>query len=124
MKNFGKNIKIKSKKKTVNEKDTFINIINILDSCNKRTETLENDFMLGMGLYDEPFYLIIENLLFLKYGEWQTDIILWWVYDRFDEEGTLLPIHLNTHTESKDKEEEVIIETTEQLWDLLKQIEK
>lgn len=124
MENFGKNIKIKSKKKVVNEKDIFVDIINILDSCNKRTEVLENDFMLNISAYEEPFYLIIENLLFTKYGDWQTNIILWWVYDRLDDKGNLLPIHLNTHTDKEDKEEDVIVKTPEQLWDLLKQIEK
>jgi len=38
MKNFGKNLKVQPKKKGVNEKEMFIDIINVFDECNQRTE--------------------------------------------------------------------------------------
>ncbi len=72
--------------------------------------------------YDEPFYIMIENLMFLKYGEWKTDIILWWVYNRYNEEGEIMPIKLNDHVENV--EEEVMIENADQLWEFLKRIDK
>ena len=65
---------------------------------------------------------MIENLFLLHYGEWKTDIILWWIYDRFDEEGNISPIEFNDQdTNSK---ENVIVETPEQLWNFLKRIDK
>ena len=60
--------------------------------------------------------------MFLKYGEWKTDIVLWWIYDRFNEEGEIMPIKLNDHIENK--EEDILIETVDQLWEFLKRIDK
>jgi hypothetical protein len=64
---------------------------------------------------------MIENLLFIKYGEWKTDIVLWWVYNRYDEEGNVVAIKLNDH--DNETEENVIVETTEQLWEFLKRVD-
>ena len=122
MKNFGKNVNIKSKKKKdLSEKEIFIEIISLLDDCFERSSELEQN-SLNITAYEEPFYIMIENLLFMNYGEWKTDIILWWVYNRFNEEGNVSAIKLNDHIE--DKQEEVIVETAEQLWDFLKRIDK
>ena len=41
---------------------------------------MESEWGFDTSTYDEPFYLIIENLFYVKYGEWKTDIILWWAY--------------------------------------------
>ena len=122
MKNFGKNLKIQTKKKGLNEKEIFIDVINVFDECNNRTEELEEKYAFGISNYDEAFYLMVENLLYIHYGEWKTDIILWWVYDRFGPEGEVMAIELNDHdTNSK---ESVVVETAEQLWNFLKRIDK
>ncbi len=121
MKNFGKNLKIQTKKKGLNEKEIFIDVINVFDECNNRTEELEEKYAFGISNYDEAFYLMVENLLYIHYGEWKTDIILWWVYDRFGPEGEVMAIELNDHdTNSK---ESVVVETAEQLWNFLKRID-
>ena len=122
MKNFGKNVNIKPKKqKSLSEKEIFVDVISLLDDCFSRSASLEQH-NLNITSYDEPFYIMIENLLVLKYGEWKTDIILWWAYNRFDENGEIKPIELNDHVENK--QEEVLVETTEQLWEFLKRIDK
>ena len=122
MKNFGKNVNIKSKQKGLSEKELFIDIVNVFDECNQRTEDLEETYMMGISSYDEAFYLMIENLLYIHYGEWKTDIILWWVYDRFGPEGEIIAVELNDH--DSNSKESVIVETAEQLWSLLKRIDK
>jgi hypothetical protein len=122
MKNFGKNVNIKSKQKGLSEKELFIDIVNVFDECNQRTEDLEETYMMGISSYDEAFYLMIENLLYIHYGEWKTDIILWWVYDRFGPEGEIMAIELNDH--DSNSKESVIVETAEQLWSFLKRIDK
>jgi hypothetical protein len=122
MKNFGKNLKIEPKKKGLSEKELFIDIINVFDECNQRTEDLEETYMMGISNYDEAFYLMIENLLYIHYGEWKTDIILWWVYDRFGPEGEIMAIELNDH--DSNSKESVVVETAEQLWSFLKRIDK
>jgi hypothetical protein len=122
MKIFGKNLKVQQKKKQTSDKELFVDLINLFDECNSRTDTLETEFLLGISTYDESFYILIENLLVVAYGAWKADIILWWVYDRYDGEGKLLPVELNFHDENK--QEEILIETAEQLWDILKKIEE
>ena len=122
MKNFGKNLKIQTKKKGLNEKEIFIDVINVFDECNNRTEELEEKYAFGISNYDEAFYLMVENLLYIHYGEWKTDIILWWVYDRFGPEGEIMAIELNDH--DNNSTESVILETAEQLWSFLKRIDK
>ena len=122
MKNFGKNVNIKPKKqKGLSEKEIFIDIVSLLDECFSRSASLEQH-NLNIATYDEPFYIMIENLMFLKYGEWKTDIILWWVYNRYNEEGEIMPIKLNDHVENV--EEEVMIGNADQLWEFLKRIDK
>jgi len=121
MKNFGKNVNIKSKKKkAISEKETLIDIILLLDECFARSSLLEQNNLNIMN-YEESFYVMIENLLYLKYGENKTDIILWWVYDRFDEEGEIKPIKILSKEDNGEKEVE--IQTAEQLYEFLKQID-
>jgi hypothetical protein len=119
---FGKHLNIKSRTKNPTEKDLFVEIINLLDECWIRSNVIEGQFGLGITNYEEPFYIVAENLIYMHYGDWQGDIILWWLFERLDEEGSLLPINLNDH--DKKLEEEVFIETVEELWYFIKKIEK
>jgi hypothetical protein len=119
---FGKHLNIKSRTKNPTEKDLFVEIINLLDECWIRSNVIEGQFGLGITNYEEPFYIVAENLIYMHYGDWQGDIILWWLFERLDEEGSLLPINLNDH--DKKLEEEVFIETVEELWHFIKKIEK
>lgn len=120
LQNFGENLRLVKDNQTISEKDTFVDIITIFDKCNKRTGLLEQEFNVNLELYENPFFLLIENLLALSYGEDEAEIILWWVYDRFDEEGKLMPIKLDFEDEGV--EEDVIVETAEELWNLLEKL--
>lgn len=120
LQNFGENLRLVKDNQTISEKDTFIDIVNIFDKCNKRTGLLEQEFNVDLESYENPFFLLIENLLALSYGENEAEIILWWVYDRFDEEGNLLSIKLNFEDEGL--EEDVMVETAEELWNLLEKL--
>jgi hypothetical protein len=119
---FGKHLNIKSRTKDPTEKDLFVEIVNLLDECWTRSNVIEGQFGLGITNYEEPFYIVAENLIYMHYGEWQGDITLWWLFERLDEDGSLLPINLNDH--NKEEEEEVFIETAEELWDFIKKIER
>jgi hypothetical protein len=119
---FGKHLNIKLRTKDLTEKDLFIKIVGLLDECWTRSNVIEGQFGLGVTNYEEPFYIITEDLIYVHYGKWQGDIILWWVFERLDEEGNLLSINLNDY--SKEIEEEVFIETAEELWDFIKKIEE
>ena len=118
---FGKNLNIKRRNDEPTEKEIFLDIVTIMDECWARTNHMEEVLKLGTADYEEPFYLVIENLVFLHYGEWRGHIILWWIFERFNDEGELLPVELND--QDKNTSEEIFIETPEQLWELIKKIE-
>ncbi len=118
---FGKNLNIKRRNDEPTEKEIFLDIVLIMDECWARTNHMEEVMKLGTADYEEPFYIIIENLVFLHYGEWRGHIILWWIFERFNDEGELLPVELND--QDKNTTEEVFVETPEQLWELIKKIE-
>jgi hypothetical protein len=88
-------------------------------------------FGINMETYDDGFYILIENLILKTYGEWKTELILWYIYDRFNENEELMPLILQEEEkngEEQDEEEqdgeEIFVETPEQLWDLIKKIDK
>jgi hypothetical protein len=125
MNSWGKNINIKKRNTEPTEKEIFLDIIQTLDECWKRSNFVEREINLGISLYEEPFYITIENLIYLYYGEWKGDTILWWIFERLNEEGELLPIEITINLENQEesKTEEHLIENPEQLWGLLKKIE-
>lgn len=121
LKNFGKNLNLKSKQPSSNNhKEFFVDIVTLFDSLYQRSSEMDS-FGINMETYDDGFYIIIENLIQKTYGEWKAELILWYVYDRFNENEELMPLLLQ---EEGEEEEEVFVETPEQLWELLKKIEK
>jgi hypothetical protein len=120
MKSFGKNINIKRRKKDeFSEKDLFIDVMTTLDECWIRTNYVTNKIKINTTEYEEPFYLIAENLVFLHYGEKLGMIILWWVFERFDEKGKLLPLEFIEDEETSTK---LYLETSEDLWDFINKL--
>ena len=117
---FGKNIVIKRRNAEPTEKEFFLDIISTIEGCWKRTRKMEEEMGLGISNYEESFYIVIENLIILHYGELKGHIILWWLFERFDDDAELLSIELND-IDTKENEE-LLIETPEQLWNLIRQI--
>ncbi len=124
MKEFSKYVKIKKIDHQLTDREVFLDLIVSLDKCWGRTQHIEEEMGLGVGTYEEPLYIIIENLLFLYYGEVTASIILWWVFNRFDEGGELCPIIVNTDNNSEQEGKEFLIKTPIQLWKLLQKINK
>ena len=131
LKDFGKNLNLKQKQSVSNNtKQFFIDIVTLFDGVYQRT--IEMDiFGINMETYDDGFYILIENLILKTYSEWKTELILWYIYDRFNENEELMPLILQEEEkngEEQDEEEqdgeEIFVETPEQLWDLIKKIDK
>jgi hypothetical protein len=111
--------------------DTILNSnVTIKDTLDSTEETvfttfitkMEESYIVETKVYDEsgieltqitdPLWFVLENTFKLLYGIEATDLILWYIYDRFDSEGKLIPI--------PDEEEELILKTTSDLWDYIK----
>jgi hypothetical protein len=121
LKDFGKNLNLKQKQSVSNNtKQFFIDIVTLFDGVYQRTIEMDS-FGINMETYDDGFYILIENLILKTYGEWKTELILWYIYDRLNENEELMPLTLQ---EEEQDEEEIFVETPEQLWDLIKKIDK
>ena len=131
LKDFGKNLNLKQKQSVSNNtKQFFIDIVTLFDGVYQRTVEMDS-FGINMETYDDGFYILIENLILKTYGEWKTELILWYIYDRFNENEELMPLILQEEDqdeEDQDEEEqdgeEIFVETPEQLWNLIKKIDK
>jgi hypothetical protein len=121
--NFGKGLKFKQrtkKQETYTEKDIFIETIDLLYSTWIRSNKAYEMYKINLLEYEEPFYQIIENCLLIKYDLSKTEIILWYIFGREDEEGNILPLIFQV--DGKD-DEELIINNPSDLWNLLEKLD-
>lgn len=121
--NFGEHLKfIRSNSKTkLTDKKIFVNTIKNLEACWKRSNYSFVKLGINLFSYEEAFYITIENLLFLYFGELKTELILFYVFSRFDEKGELIPFTIYIE---ENKEEKYLIENINQLWDLSVKLEE
>jgi len=121
---FGKKLKLTQRVKKqdiISEKDLFVELVGSMDHCWERSNNLYEIFGLNILEYEEDYYKIIESLLLIKYGYWKTEIILWYVFGRKDEEGVIYPLTVQNIGE---EDEEVLLNTPLELWDFLNKMEE
>lgn len=119
----GKQLKLtkrSEKKKPLSEKEMFIDLVARLDQAWNNSNIMYEQFKVNLLEYEEQYFTLIEDLILLKYGDWKSEIILWYVYGRIDEEGNMYSLMLTMNDEKK----EVVINNPTQLWDFIKMIEK
>ncbi len=87
--NFGSRLRFEETKKSkdLNDKEHFIGIVDEIQSNFFRSTQLFLDYNIDTFKYEEPYFIIIENLLLMHFGVWKTDLILWYIYEGKDEEG-------------------------------------
>jgi hypothetical protein len=118
--NFGDKLRISRNKKS-QEKEVFISLVDTLEQCWIRTNFLHENLKLDFYSYEENYYRIIEDLIFLKYGETIGKLILWFVYDRFDADGKILGVDVSF----QDKPTKTFyLKNSSELWDLIEKINK
>lgn len=123
---FGKNLKTAEslKKEFKDEKELFIYLITILEGCIERDDIMTAGFGIDLFEYSNPLHEVIEQLFTLHYGEAKTQIILYYVYNRFDEEGNLVPLMIGDEEDEDDdlENEELYLNTPEELYDYINKI--
>jgi hypothetical protein len=115
IKNFGQKLKIEesTSTKVKKEKEIFIENIDLLEQCIKRTEALIFGLSVDLSNYEDPFWVVIENMFLLKYGEVIYELVFWYLYDRVDEDGKISPLIF----EEEGKEpKEIKIKNASDLW--------
>tara|TARA_Y100000356_G_C11156246_1_gene233442 strand:- start:73 stop:465 length:393 start_codon:yes stop_codon:yes gene_type:complete len=95
------------------KKDAFIRFIENYKFANDRTIMLKTDFQVDFVHFEEAFVQAIEALLELNFNKNQKQIIEWWLYDKWQLDGTVLQLN-NTETD-----EELPSDTPEELWNLV-----
>jgi len=121
MKQFGKHLHLRKKSDPLDEKQLFCDVIEILEVTIQRSTKLYKEHGLEFRDYDENFFLVIDNLFYLKYGEWKTEIIIWYLWERVDDKGNIGELEFENMDTGKSKT--VIVKCAEDLWDIMKEIE-
>ena len=96
----GNNIKIKDNLKST-EEGVFILFVEMLEKAKqKEDELLET----GLDIHNlvDPLWVVIENLLRLQFGPDTTELIMWYLYDRYGPDGKLIPL-IDENTDKKFK---------------------
>lgn len=105
-----------NKKSLKNKDDQYLKeLIEQLCEVEAYVEAVNNFGVNLLGI-EEKWINIINELLTKSYGDEVADIIIWWVFESIDEDGSVLPITI----EEKGEEKEVIIKTPLQLVNFLK----
>jgi hypothetical protein len=121
----GKQLKLTKRKapnKKSTDKETFIDLVSRLENGWNDSNDLYTKFKINLSEYEENFFSLIEDLILLHFGDWKTEIILWYIYGRIDEDGNIFSLMVS-HKDKKEQEE-VIINNPSQLWDFLVRLEK
>ncbi len=109
----GTNISKERPVKGLLKKEAFIRFIENYKYANDRTLILKLDHRVDMTEFEEPFIQAIEALLKLHFNKAQTQILEWWLYEKWNHEDGVLQL---TNTET---DEELPSDTPEDLWVLL-----
>ena len=75
----------------VNDESVFCFIINKLDKAHKDDEALFELSGIDLTKSKGDLWLVLETLLKLYYGESSFDLIMWWILDRFNPDGKVVP---------------------------------
>jgi len=119
--NFGKNLKFKKrtkKVKIISEREVFIQTLEILEACWNKSMKAYDLFKINLLEYEEDYYQVIENLILVKYGNFKTELIMWYIFNRIDIDGNINPLLF------QDEEEEIILSNPTELWEFLIKLDK
>lgn len=80
------NITESTKSKIKKEQNKFCEVVQNWDKTWQRGNTIFRDTGIDLGDYDAPYYKMVENLFTMLYGD-KAEVVFWWVYERYSEEG-------------------------------------
>lgn len=86
-------VKVKPKKLTQEDiqKNMFYSIMLSLEKHDVELYNLYVDFKLNLSEYCEPLHSVIDTLLLMHYGKDKAEMIIFYLYSRFDDDHNLLP---------------------------------
>ena len=105
-------IRRKRKNNSDKKRELFFNLINSIEELNVRQNIMYGDLSIDFADYDEKFFNVIDMLIYMHFGKQCTELIGFYLYERTNVDGTINPVML-------DNDEELILETPYDLWNLL-----
>lgn len=112
----GTNTKIIRRRKNTEDikRDLFIGIITQIELVINRSTLIQSDFKIDLSDYDEMYLQIIDNLIYLSFGNQAADLIVHYCYDRLEMEGSIPYVDTDGN--------EYEISDPEQLWKIIKKL--
>lgn len=109
-------LKRRKKNREDNQREIFLNVIPLLEHIVNRGIMLDMDYGINSSKYDELFFQVIDSLIYLNFHKEAADVIMFYLYDRINPDGSTNPL-------SDANGDEVKLDNAEDLWDIVKQIE-
>jgi hypothetical protein len=112
----GINTKVTRRKKNNEDikHELFVNIITQIELVINRSSLSRIDLGIDLSEYDEVFFSIIDNLIFLSFGSKAGMLISSYCYDRIENDGSI--IYTN------EQEQEIEISDPETLWNEVRKL--
>lgn len=111
------NSTVKRKKKAYldKQKDLFTSIIMALQATQIRTSLVSSELKVDFSTYDEMFLQLIDSLILLHFGKEGFEVINFYLYDKFNPDGTVNELY-------DDEDKVVPSETPEDIWNILSKL--
>ena len=116
----GYRIRTKSPSPEVMQKKVFIEIIEGIKRIEERKDFMASEIGMDMSVYEDQFFLVIENLFKLAFSKEQIALIQLYVYELIPDkewDGTIT-------VEVNRKEETVNFKTPSDVWEVIKKFQK
>lgn len=119
IKKYGSYLKIEESPETrlEREKEMFMDIIDSLIEMSVKEQILVEQFKIDLTQYVDDHFVIIESLIYMKYGPIKGRVILWYIYERMDSEGNIGKLTIND--DENKTSETYILNNSEELWTFL-----
>ncbi len=74
------------------EETVFCLFISKLDESRVKEDMIFDEAGIDLKKVTDPLWLVIENMMRMLYGEEATEMIMWYLFERFDSNGKLLEL--------------------------------
>ena len=112
-------IRKKKRNQALKKKTLFISLVSQYEQALNKSVKLQAEFNIDLFNYEEPYFGVIDKLMLLMWGGDIYEIVTYYLYERFNMDGTLNYI---IETTEKGEEREIILKTPEDLYNYLVQV--
>lgn len=113
-------IKKQRRNKALKKKALFISLIDQYEKSISKSVKLQEEFAIDLFDYEEPFYNVIDKLMLLMWGANVYELVTFYLYERINLDGSL---NYLIETDENGKETEIPLNTSEDLYNYLIQID-